>query len=46
MERDDILEELEDMWEESNSIHLGSGEAELDFREAVADWIYRLYNEK
>ncbi len=42
MDRDEILEKLEEMWEESNRIYIGSGEAELDFRENVATWIFKL----
>lgn len=42
MNRDEILDKLEEMWENSNTTYLGSGEAELDYRENVADWIYEL----
>ena len=42
MERYEIMDKLEEMWEESQSLYIGSGESELDFRENVADWIHEL----
>lgn len=46
MSRDTILEELETLWEFTQSSNIGSGEAELEFRELVADWILALVNSK
>lgn len=42
MKKYEIIDKLEEMWEESNATYLGSGEAELDYRENVAEWIYEL----
>ena len=43
MNRDAILEELETLWEFTQNNNIGSGEAELEFRELVADWILNIY---
>lgn len=46
MNRDTILEELESLWEFAQGANTGSGEAELDFRELVADWILNIYGDE
>ena len=42
MNKNEILEKLDQMWDESQSRHMGSGESELDFKENVSDWILTL----
>jgi hypothetical protein len=37
MSRDEIKEMLSEMWEQAQELHLGSGEAELEFIENVTN---------
>lgn len=42
MKRYEILDRLEELWENANDLHVGSNEAELEYREQVADFIQEL----
>jgi hypothetical protein len=46
VKKDDIIDKLEEMWDEAQANNIGSGESELEFKENVADWIYELYRER
>lgn len=39
MTRQEILDKIEQIWDECQDRNLGSNEAELDFMESLADWI-------
>jgi len=39
MERQQIFDKVEEIWDTCQYRNIGSNEAELDFRETVTDWI-------
>lgn len=43
MKKYELLDKLEEMWDESQSSFVGSGESELDFRENIVDLIMSNY---
>jgi hypothetical protein len=43
MKKFELLDKLEEMWNESQSSFIGSNESELDFRESVVDLIDENY---
>ncbi len=43
MKRFELLDKLEEMWNESQSSFIGSNESELNFRESVVDYIDENY---
>lgn len=42
MERQEILDKLEEMYEQSSKEFIGSNETDLDFKEKVSYWIHSL----
>lgn len=46
MKRSEIIEKLESLWEQADKNNIGTNEAELEYKELIADFLLQKLNEK